>query len=348
MSLTNPSQILLRNTELLAAEKPLFINMPEDGFINAYLELNKQSKISCYNTNYIEYQAIKAKQKVNVTCLFASVYQSEVKHDLVILSFPKSKAELAYTLATIAPYLATDAKVLLVGEKKGGIQSAPKLSQGFLSSCQKVDAARHCLLFAGLVRSEQLSKVFNINDWFKEYTITVDNTELIIASLPGVFSQQKLDTGTSLLLKNLPQIMAGKVLDFGCGAGVISCFVGKKHPQTTLSLLDVSALALTSAEKTMALNGLQASIFPSNSLSEIKGNYQHIVSNPPFHQGVNTHYQATEDFLSGIKNHLKTKGIITIVANSFLRYQSIMQQHIGETRSIIKAQGFTVYQSKIN
>ena len=246
-------------------------------------------------------------RSASITPLFSSVYKSEIKHDLVILLFPKSKAELAFTLATIASYLVENCKVLFVGEKKGGVQSAPKLGQHFLNNCQKVDAARHCLLFAGIVREEQLNKKFNLEDWFKEYKVTIDDIKITIASLPGVFSQQKLDVGTSLLLNNLPKNLTGKVLDFGCGAGVISCFIGKKYPTSLLSLLDVSALALTSAEKTLALNGIQATTFPSNSLNNVEGQYQHIVSNPPFHQGVNTHYQATEDFLSGIHKHLKIR-----------------------------------------
>ena len=83
--------------------------------------------------------------------MFTSEYKSEAKHDLVMsLTFPKSKEELAFTLAMIAPYLLPDAKIMLVGEKKGGVQSSPKLTQHFLSSCQKIDAARHCLLFGGI------------------------------------------------------------------------------------------------------------------------------------------------------------------------------------------------------
>ncbi len=61
----------------------------------------------------------------------------------------------------------------------------------------------------------------------------MSNVTLTVASLPGVFSQKKLDVGTALLLNNLPEVMQGKVLDFGCGAGgVISCFIGKKNTLT--------------------------------------------------------------------------------------------------------------------
>jgi len=346
--MSNISQILMRNSELLSATTPLFINLMNDGFIESYLADNPNAQVGCYNTNFIDYLAIKNQHSTKVAVSFTSEYRSNIKHDLVIINFPKSKDELAFTLAMISPYLLNDAKVILVGEKKGGVQSSPKLTQHFLSHCQKVDAARHCLVFAGIVNAENLNKDFKLDDWFKTYQIDVNEIELTIASLPGVFSQKRLDIGTALLLENLPKTMQGKVLDFGCGAGVISCFVGKQFPNTQLSLLDVSALAITSAKKTLELNGLSGDVFASNSLSTVEGRFQHIVSNPPFHQGTKTSYQATENFLKGIKSYVCHHGDITIVANSFLQYLPIMQQHIGTTKSLINKQGFSVYYSKIN
>ena len=348
MSLTNPSQVLLRNSELIIADTPLFINLPEDGFIDAYFALQPCAKISCFNNNFLDYQAITKQHGTKITATFASAYQTTICHDLVIIAFPKSKAELNFTLAMIAPCINQATKILLVGEKKGGIQSSAKLTKQVLLSCQKIDAARHCLLFAGQFSPEALSNNFDLQTWFEKYYITVDGIELTIASLPGVFSQKKIDVGTELLLKNLPETMNGKILDFGCGAGVISCFIGKKFPQTSLSLLDVSALALTSAQESLKLNGISGHTFPSNSLSEVTESYQHVVSNPPFHQGIKTHYLASEVFLTNINKQLNRQGNITIVANSFLRYQPIMQKHIGETRVITKEQGFTIYQAQLS
>lgn len=346
MSMSNISQVLLRNSELLSANTPLFINVVEDGFITQYLNEYPKANITCYNTNFIDYLAINDKYKSQIKTFFTSEYKNDVKHDLVVINFPKSKDELAFTLAMISPYLLTDAKILLIGEKKGGVQSSPKLTQHFLTSCQKIDSARHCLLFGGIVNEER-NEVFTMEDWYKKYQINISGITLTIASLPGVFSQKKLDMGTALLLDNLPKIMQGNVLDFGCGAGVISCFIGKKFSNTDLSLLDVSALAIASAKRTLALNGLTGNVFASNSLSNVNESYQHIVSNPPFHQGTQTSYQATEDFLRGIKKHLtatkQKKSDITIVANSFLQYLPIMQQHIGKTHTIARQQGFNIY-----
>lgn len=353
MSMSNISQVLLRNIEVLSATTPLFINLMEDGFITQYLHDYPHANVTCFNTNFIDYLAINDKFANKIKTVFSSEYQNDIKHDLVIINFPKSKDELAFTLATIAPYLLTDTKILLVGEKKGGVQSAPKLTQHFLNGCQKIDAARHCLLFGGIYKfTEDENKSFIIDDWYKTYQINIAGIELTIASLPGVFSQKKLDVGTALLLDNLPQKMQGKVLDFGCGAGVISCFIGKKFTNTELSLLDVSALAIASAKKTLLLNGLKGNVFASDSLSRVNESYQHIVSNPPFHQGTKTNYRATEEFLQGISKHLtstsNSKGDMTIVANSFLQYLSIMQQHIGKTNTIAKKQGFSIYYHKQN
>ena len=193
-------------------------------------------------------------------------------------------------------------------------------------------------------------RVLNCCSNQQHYEINIAGIALTIASLPGVFSHKKLDPGTALLLDNLPKDMQGKVLDFGCGAGVISCFIGKKFTNTELSLLDVSALAIASAKRTLILNGLTGNVFASNSLSNVNNSYQHIVSNPPFHQGTQTSYQATEDFLRGIKEHLtadkQQKSDITLVANSFLQYLPIMQQHIGKTDTIARQQGFTIYHHK--
>jgi len=346
-SLSNISQVLLRNKTLLSANTPLFINLTNDGFIECFLAENPTSNLSCYNTNYIDYLAISDKLKKRVVTSFSSDYKTDLKHDLVIINFPKSKDELAFTLAMIAPYLFSETKIVLVGEKKGGVQSAPKLTQHFLKNCQKIDAARHCLLFAGIVKLESLEKIFVLEDWFKTYQVRIQNIDLTIASLPGVFSQKKLDVGTAILLENLPKTMQGKVLDFGCGAGVISSFIGKAFPQAQLSMLDVSALAITSAKKTLLLNNLTGNVFASNSLSKVTGKFEHIVSNPPFHQGTKTSYQATEDFLKGIKAHIAKLGDITIVANSFLQYQPIMNRHITATKRLTSKQGFSIYQSQL-
>ncbi len=342
----NLTQVLLRNSNLLSANFPLLVNLPADDFMLEYLALFPSAKPSYFTTNFEQYQAVNNAKPAAAQCYFSAQYQSQQKHDLVILAFPKSKAELAFTLAMLASSISDNATVLIVGENKSGIKSVPKLTTNTLNYCKKVDSARHCSLFCGQFINQ--NKTFNIDDWFKYYSLNIDGVSLEIASLPGVFSQHELDVGTQLLLENLPKGLTGSVLDFGCGAGVIASFVHKKNPTTAVTLVDVSALALCSAEKTLALNNITgAKYLPSNSLSQVTGKFNHVISNPPFHQGINTNYQATETFLEKIKQHMQARASITVVANSFLRYQPIMEKAIAATKILTINKGFTVYHSVV-
>jgi 16S rRNA (guanine1207-N2)-methyltransferase len=339
MYLSNLSQVLLRNEQLLLATSPLLINMPDDELSQSLNTLNKNCNITYFDNNYELH--LKHKSKKNVQCTFAAHYQSNNKHDLVIINFPKSKQELLFTFAMLADCTTLETRVLLVGENKSGIKSVDKLIKEQTSFCDKIDAARHCLLFETQLTNHHTR--FDIEKWFHYYSVNVDQLTFKVAALPGVFSQAKLDIGTQVLLNNLPNNISGDVLDFGCGAGVIACFVGLQSHDTKLTLADVSALAIASSKKTLTINNLTGNIIATNSLSNITGHYQYVISNPPFHQGIKTHYAATESFLAGIKKHLNKQGKLIIVANSFLKYQPIIEDSIGKTDKACIQQGFTIY-----
>lgn len=341
MPLTNISQVLSRNFDLLSGENPLFVNMPTDEFFDDYFQEYPRAKISCFTSDFESFLFFDKRYQNTVNLRFSCEYDSEVKHDLVVISFPKSKAELEFTLAMITPYLTENASIIFVGENKGGIKSAPKLSANYTTACHKVDSARHCSIYVATFNNE--ISPFKIEDWFVEYSVDLDDLSITVAALPGVFSQKGLDKGTAVLLQNLPESMQGKTLDFGCGAGVISAFIGQKFSDISLCLIDINAYALASAKRTLELNGLSGDVIASNGLSHVKGKYQHIISNPPFHQGIKTHYAATEGFLNTCKTYLQQEGMITIVANSFLNYRPIMEKAIGKTELAITDKGFNVF-----
>ena len=346
MAINNINQLLIRNIEALSATRPLLVNIEDQGFITQYLSQHSGANIDSYHTNYAEYQTCQQLKNPHVQAHFCVEYKAKTKHDMAIIHFPKSKAEFSFTLAMLAESMTDDATLVIVGENKGGVKSAEKLGIDYLEYCNKVDSARHCLMFIGEYKSE--TPRFELQQFYKHYQIQVQEKSLKIAALPGVFSQNALDKGTEILLAHLPDIITGKVLDFGCGAGVIAAYIGTVYPQTKLTLVDVSALALHSAQTTLSLNELSGEFIASNSLSDVKERYDFVISNPPFHQGVKTHYAATEQFLADIKQNLTSNGCVTIVANSFLKYLPIMQKAIGKTKTLAIKKGFAVYQCYLN
>lgn len=341
MSSNNINQILSRNLNVLEATTPLFINISADGFIQEYASEYSTADITCFNTHFEDY--VKYKQLSSISSVFTAQYRSDIKHDLVVISFPKSKAELNFTLAMISHATTENTNIIIVGDNKSGIKTLAKVAKDSLKGCNKIDSARHCLMFVAQLTSSNVT--FNLDDWFEFYSVSINDIQLEIAALPGVFSQKGLDKGTKILLENLPDLTGNDILDFGCGAGVIASFIGKRYPDIALNLLDVSALAIASSQKTLTLNGLSGHVFASNSLSNVTEQYHNVISNPPFHQGVSTNYHATESFLKGIKKHLSPSGQVIVVANSFLQYEPIMKSAIGTTQKLTTQQGFTIYKS---
>lgn len=344
MALSNVNQILLRNIDLLEGSKPLLINLDAEQLMPHWQEHYPSAEITCFNNNFGQYKAIKNQASNSVSCHFGSHYVGKESHDLVVIAFPKSKPELAYTLAMIAPYVTDETCIVFVGENKGGIKSVAKQSADYIEYCIKQDSARHCLIFSG--RFIQAGKTFNLEDWFSYYEVNFNQQTIKVAALPGVFSQKGLDKGTKVLLEHLPNTFKGDVLDFGCGAGIISAAIAKSSPDTHLTLIDISALAIASSQETLRINHLNGKCIASDGLSEITQSFDQIVSNPPFHQGLKTHYAATELFLSRCSEHIKPQGQLVVVANSFLQYQPIMESSLGPTERLVVENGFTVYLTK--
>lgn len=346
MSLSNPSQLLLRNEDLLKSTNPLVVGCPDNEFFTHLQTAAPQATISSYNVNYAQYQSISSKYSTKVNSQCSEQYKTEQLHDLVIIYFPKSKKEYQFLLAMLAPTLAENAVILVVGENKGGVKSALKLSADYVLNSSKIDSARHCILFEIIFNNN--APKFNLETWYDKFSLTIDNTEIQVASLPGVFSSGELDNGTRLLLENLPNNISGKVLDFGCGAGIIGCFVKKTSPNTEVEMLDVNALAIASANKTLQLNNLSAKVYPSDGLSKVNSKYNAVLSNPPFHQGIKTNYQATEQFLKNIKKHLLKNATLTIVANNFLKYAPIIKAEISKPELLANQKGFAIHHCKNN
>ncbi|TEW56746.1 16S rRNA (guanine(1207)-N(2))-methyltransferase RsmC [Psychromonas sp. RZ22] len=319
---SNPSQVLQRNESLFSGKSILVAGNIDDDYP---IQLQTIASSSCFCFNDYRYYD-KLKNKLTTSDIhFTDNYQpkeDQEKFDLLLIYIPKAKNEIEYLLANLTPYLKENADIILVGEKKCGIKSVGNLLKPYAEHSNAIDSARHCSIIYG-----QLSKTvatFDQQQWIKDYQLNLNGISLTICSLPGVFSFGELDKGSELLLNNLPNELTGDGLDFGCGAGVLSCYLLKKNPQLSLDLIDVNVYALASAKLTLEKNALNANVFASDVFSNVQKEYDLLLSNPPFHSGQKTNYEAAETFINQSFKHLKKKGSLTIVANKFLRYEPLL------------------------
>ncbi|TMO09094.1 MULTISPECIES: methyltransferase [unclassified Pseudoalteromonas] len=338
--LTNPSLLLLRNSEELTGKSILVVNFAQDGFLTELKKLNPQSKITAFSYNHANGEFAKNTKDVDI---FIDHTISGHSYDLVILYYPKSKPELLMTLDNIRAVITTDAKLLVVGENKSGVKSIEKQLAGKTVYSNKIDSAKHCVLYSFSEIKQHLR--FDITQYHKQFLVTVADTEFTAISVPGVFNHGGLDIGTKVLLENAPTIKQGKVLDFGCGAGLIATFLGLKNPALDFTCSDVSALATYATEQTLKLNSIKGEALLSDGLNSITGKFDLIISNPPFHTGISTDYTVAEAFLSNAKQHLTKTGKLNIVANSFLKYTPILETQFDNYQTVFKSNKFAVYSS---
>lgn len=259
-----------------------------------------------------------------------------------VLFLPKSRELTDYLLQCLAARL--PGKVLyLVGEKRAGIERAAKQLAAYGQPC-KLDSARHCQLWQVLVEHAPATPV--LESLAQRYTLPLPDGPLAVVTLPGVFSHGRLDIGSALLLEHLDGLPDGPILDFGCGAGVLGATLKRRYPASPVVMLDVDAFALASSRLTLAANGLDAELVPGDGIQAAPQGLAAIITNPPFHQGVHTDYQASETLLREAARYLRPGGELRLVANSFLKYPPLIEQHLGSCTTLAEGQGFRVYRAR--
>ena len=346
-SLVNTSQLVMRNAQWLESDNMLLVGMPADNLASVLLEEGVATRVSGLTRDYGVFRRLRSVWTRNdrLNLEFAPVVsQTGQRFDGIILFLQKSKPLMDYWLNMLLPLLTEDGCIWLVGENGEGIKSWRKRLKNTFGSVKNLDNARHCGLLEGAAPVS--IEPFDWQKGFTEFTLPVSDRKLPIHSLPGVFSHGRLDVGTQVLLDTFDKVPAGKVLDFGCGAGVISAYLAQVAGVNDYTLVDCDALALASSERSLKQLGVECfKTVASDGLSDVEGSFDFIVSNPPFHQGVKTHYAVTEQFLAESSQRLNKGGELRIVANSFLRYEPVIVKAFGHCKTLVSRNGFSVYQA---
>lgn len=348
MSLNPTSQVLARNESSLTG-KILFAN-PEDTYP---LDLGRQADVYAWCQSKALFDALTQVGFAEDKMVFSEVWPESLASgfDHIVIYQPKAKELLDYLLAATLPLLNMGGQVWLVGDNKSGVKSSMKRLERVLEEVGKVDNAKHCLLYQGFKRTEANPFVFE--QWTTSWVQEVAGQTFTLCSMPGVFGHGKLDKGTELLLNQLNQhrfmsdVGNARILDFGCGDGIIALWLFNKTG-AKISALDDSAFALKATEMTFAANQAThaLTLIASNGLQEVKGRFNYVVTNPPFHTGINTDYSIAEQFFRNVKQHLTLNGELFVVANDFLRYPPLLDASLGSHSRLMRDKGFAIYHAR--
>ena len=260
--------------------------------------------------------------------------------DHILWQMPREKVRQAMMGQALARGLSATGCLWVYGAKRAGIGSCCKALLKAFGSVEKVDSAGHGSLF---LAREPLAEAFNPDGWVQVYDIEGPSSALTVHSLPGVFAHGKLDEGTGLLLEHLPTLTPGaRVLDFGCGCGVIGLALLRATPGLALTFSDVSALALESTRRSLTANGLEGDVVASHGLASLDGSFDLVISNPPFHVGHREDATLSQRLLQDVGNFLAPGGSLLLVVNRHLRYRAWLEAGFRDSRVVASTSRFEV------
>lgn len=121
---------------------------------------------------------------------------------------------------------------------------------------------------------------------FRQIRVTLAGREFELTTSNGIFSPERIDAGTQVLLANTPPSPpGGNVLDLGCGWGPIALTLALESPHATVWAVDVNERALELVRRNAAVMGITNinAVTPQDVPADIA--FTGIRSNPPIRVG---------------------------------------------------------------
>lgn len=177
-------------------------------------------------------------------------------------------------------------------------------------------------------------------------TARVWGHDLDLVTGSGVFARGRLDIGTSILFRETQPPEGGRLLDLGCGYGVIGLACAVAAPDAIVTGVDVNRRALLLAEENAERLGV-ADRFTACAPDEVApaASYDEIWSNPPIRIGK----AALHELLLTWLPRLAPGGRAVMVVGKNLGADSL-QRWLGEqgypTERVASAKGFRVLETR--
>jgi 16S rRNA (guanine1207-N2)-methyltransferase len=154
----------------------------------------------------------------------------------------------------------------------------------------------------------------------------------------GVFSADGADLGSRMLAEALPPKLPARMADFGAGIGVLSLAALSREGVQGIDLIEAERLALDCARRNVSDS--RARFLWEDVTAGVRGPYDGIVMNPPFHQGRDADPRLGRAFLEAAAKALTPSGQLWVVANRHLPYETALSALFRQVEEIGGDGGF--------
>ena len=168
--------------------------------------------------------------------------------------------------------------------------------------------------------------------------------DLDLWSQAGVFSWDRIDPGTAMLIDHLPSL-SGRGADFGCGIGILARAVLASSRVKQFALIDIDQRAIQAAQRNIEdprVRFLWADVRdPKIELTDL----DFVVMNAPFHDGGEEDRNLPQRFVERAAQALHNGGVCWLTANRHLPYEAVMKSLFKRVELKTQASGYKIYEA---
>ena len=267
--------------------------------------------------------------------------------DVLLIRVPKSLALLEDQLHRLAPAVHAGTVVIGTGMVTEIHTSTLKLFERILGPTRTSLAVKKArLIFC--TPDPELDP--GPSPWPLRYALPADVGALAgrtVTNHAGIFCAERLDIGTRFFLRSLPERHGpDRVVDLGCGNGVIGTAAALANPEASVTFIDESFSAVASAEATYRENvtsDAKAEFVVGDGLSDVPdGSVDLVLNNPPFHSHRATTDTTARRMFGESRRALRPGGELWVVGNRHLGYHVRLRRLFGNCEVVAADPKFVV------